>query len=129
MNWKADTIDWDYVSNKTDPDMIFDGPMDSDDEVSLMGQEDMDMVYDVKSVIRDLLMIETPDVALITRYGPKGRYSSKVFGGIPIGPKTGTYILTMITENVMMILQWKRTLRKKTPRKRTSRRKTLRIGT
>ena len=42
----ADTIDWGYGSDETDLEMIFHGPMDSDIEMSLMGQENMEVIDD-----------------------------------------------------------------------------------
>ena len=53
-SWRADTRYWNSEFNETDTQMIFDGAMDSDDEVSLMRQDDMDVVGDAKSVIGDL---------------------------------------------------------------------------
>jgi len=38
-SWEADTIEWDYKSNETDLEMIFEGPMNSNEEMSLMGHE------------------------------------------------------------------------------------------
>jgi len=55
----ADTIDWNFESNEIDPKMTFARPMDNDDTMSLMGQEDMDVLSDAESAIRNLPMTET----------------------------------------------------------------------
>ena len=37
-SWEADTIDWDFDSDESDSEMIFQNPMDNDVEASLMGR-------------------------------------------------------------------------------------------
>ena len=54
LSWEADTIDWDYESDEADPEIIFYDPIGIDDEVSVEEEENIDMVFDTESVIRDL---------------------------------------------------------------------------
>ena len=61
---RASTIDWGYESDEATPEVIFFNPMESGDEMSLMGQEDMDMVGDTESVIGDLSIFETPNATV-----------------------------------------------------------------
>ena len=58
-SWIADTMDQDYKSDETNPEMISANLMDSDDTTGLMGQEHMDVMSDAESVIGDLPMNET----------------------------------------------------------------------
>ena len=54
-----DIMDWDYETDETDSKMIFAGPMDSDDAMSLIGHKNMDVVSDVESAIGNLPMTKT----------------------------------------------------------------------
>ena len=78
--------------------------MDSDNEVSLMEQENMDVVDDAESVLGDL-----PDDwnswchSQWWDKSPKKRDSLEGYGGFSAGPKTGIYMMTMITGEAMVI--------------------------
>ena len=75
-SWRADTIDWGYGSDQTDPEMIFHRPMDSDIEMSLMGQENMELIDDAQSIVGDLPMDETPGTTIDDEIDFEGKLSS-----------------------------------------------------
>jgi len=58
-------MNWDYESDETDPEIIFIGPMDSDDMMGLVGHEDVDTMNDAEGVVENLSVTEaqgdTPD--------------------------------------------------------------------
>ena len=60
----VDTIDCDYKSDETDPKIIFSDPIDIDDVVSMMEEENIDMVIDAESVIGDLSITDALNAAL-----------------------------------------------------------------
>jgi len=78
-SWEADTIDWDYESDKTDPEIIFHDPIDIDDVVSVKEKENIDVVADAESVIGDLSITEALNAALSDEIEPHEKIS---FGGI-----------------------------------------------
>ena len=44
LSWMADHMDWDYESDETDPEIIFNAPPNSKDAVGLVGHDDEDTV-------------------------------------------------------------------------------------
>ena len=64
-SWEADTIDWDYESDETDPSMIFHDSLGmDDDDISMEGEENIDIVVDAESIIEDLSKTESFDTTL-----------------------------------------------------------------
>ena len=55
----------------TNPKIIFHDPIDTDDVVSVMEEENIDMVVDAKSVIRDLSIIEALNAAFSDEVEPQ----------------------------------------------------------
>ena len=78
-SWKADIIDWDYESDETDPEMIFHDPIDNDDVVSVMEEENINVVGDAECVIKDLPITKALNVILSDEVEPQEKIS---FGGI-----------------------------------------------
>jgi len=54
LSLMANSMDWDYESDETDLEIIFIGPVDSNDTVGLVGHDDEDTVSDTKSAIRNM---------------------------------------------------------------------------
>ena len=52
LSWIANSMDWDYELDETDPKTIFIGPMDSDDAMGLVGHNNKDTLSDVESAIK-----------------------------------------------------------------------------
>jgi len=96
LSKEADTIDWDYDSDETDPEMIFHDSMGIDDDVSMKEEENIDLVVNPWSVIEDLPITEAFDTTLSDGIDSKGRYLLEVFGGTLAAPKIGNYMMIMI---------------------------------
>ena len=58
----ANSMDWDYELDETDPEIIFIGPMDSNDTVVLIGHDDEETVSDVENAIRNMPVSEDQGV-------------------------------------------------------------------
>ena len=79
LSWMANSMDWDYESDETNPEIIFISPMDSNDIVGLVGHDDEDTVSDAESAIWNMPVIEDQGVVPDDELVPQGRMS---FGGI-----------------------------------------------
>ena len=79
----ANHMDWDYKSDETDPEIIFNAPPDSKDAVSLMGHDGEDTVSDAESVIRNVPVTVVLGVLLDDELKLQGRIFLEVFDGIP----------------------------------------------
>ena len=64
-SWEADTVDWEFESDETDPSMIFYNSLDMDDDnASIKEEENISMTVDAESIIEDLPKTEDLDAAL-----------------------------------------------------------------
>ena len=57
-SWIANSTDWDYEPEETDPEIIFISHIDSDDMMGLVGYEDVNTVSDAESVVGTLSVTE-----------------------------------------------------------------------
>ena len=62
LSWIANSMDWDYESDETDPETIFSGPKGSVDTMGLVGHNNKDTISDAESVIRNMPVIEDQGV-------------------------------------------------------------------
>ena len=62
LSWIANSMDWDYESDETDPETIFSGPKGSVNMMGLVGHNNRDIIGDAKSVIRNMLVMEDQEV-------------------------------------------------------------------
>jgi len=73
LSWIANHIDWDYESDETGSEIIFNGPLDSKNAVDLVGHNDEDTVSDAESAVRNVPL--TMDLGILSNdeLSPQGR--------------------------------------------------------
>jgi len=79
-SWEADTVDWEFASDETDPSIIVHNSSDmDDDDASIKEEENISMADDTESAIGDLPKNEDLDAALGDDTDSQGRI---LFGGV-----------------------------------------------
>ena len=73
LSWIANHMDWDYESDETDPEIIFNGPPDSKNAVDIVRHDDEDTVSDAESAVRNVPL--TMDLGILSNdeLSPQGR--------------------------------------------------------
>ena len=124
LSWIANSMDWDYESDETDPETIFSGPKDSVDTMGLVRHNNKDTISDAESVIRNVSVNEDQGVVSNDEMGSQGKM---FYGGIWWN---STWVEDMdlyddheywrCEDDTIMEEEedWRRRIQKKTPRKR-----------
>jgi len=73
LSWIADTMDWDFESGETDPDVILKGPPTNLDAGIRMGQDESNDINEAESAIRDAPVTEDLGVQPNEEMNPDGR--------------------------------------------------------
>ena len=79
-SWEADTVDWEFELDETDPSIIFHNSLKmDDDDASIKEKKNISMVDDAESTIGDLPKTKDLDATLGDDTDSQGRI---LFGGI-----------------------------------------------
>ena len=54
LSWIANSMNWDYESDETDPETIFIGPKGSANMMGVVGHNNKDTIRDAESIIRNM---------------------------------------------------------------------------